>query len=212
MIHIKVFIFNAFQENTYVLFDETKQGIIVDPGCNNVNEKKILIDFIENKQIIPQAILNTHGHVDHVLGCRYVCDKYKVPFYAHKDEIYLIEHAKELGTFFGINITSPPLPDIFLSEGQKFSFGNSELIISHVPGHSPGSITFYCSNEKFILTGDVLFKGSIGRTDLPGGDFDTLLNGIKTKLLNLPKDVVVYPGHGPETTIGSEIANNPFLQ
>jgi hydroxyacylglutathione hydrolase len=211
MIHIKIFEFNAFQENTYVLFDETKQCIIFDPGCNNPKEKKELTDFIEKEQIIPKAIINTHCHVDHLLGCKFVHDKYKVPFYAHKDEIMLIEKAKELGAFFGIEVEQPPIPDFFLSDGQKFTFGNSELLISHVPGHSPGSIAIYNINSKIIITGDVLFRGSIGRTDLPGGDFDTLIECIKSRLLILPREVVVYPGHGPNTTIGNEIDSNPFL-
>jgi len=211
MIHLKIFEFNSFQENTYVLSDETKQCVIIDPGCNNTKEKKELTDFIEKEQIIPKAIIITHGHVDHLLGCKFIHDKYKVPFYAHKDDIMLIERAQELGSYFGVEVESPPTPDFFLTDSQKFTFGNSELLISHVPGHSPGSIAIYNFEGNFVITGDVLFRGSIGRTDLPGGDFDTLIESIKSKLLILPKEVIVYPGHGPRTSIGYEIDTNPFL-
>jgi hydroxyacylglutathione hydrolase len=211
MIRIKVFVFNAFQENTYILSDETKQCIIFDPGCNDQKEKKELTDYIENEQIIPKATINTHGHIDHVLGCKFIIEKYKTPYYAHRDEIAVIEKAKEMGVFFGIEVDQPPTPDFFLSDGQIFAFGNSTLLISHVPGHSPGSITFYSRDDSFVLTGDVLFSGSIGRTDLPGGDFNTLIKGIKSKLLVLPRDVIVYPGHGPNTTIGNEMDSNPFF-
>jgi hydroxyacylglutathione hydrolase len=211
MIRIKIFEFNPFQENTLILFDETKQCLIIDPGCYNPEENKELTDYIEKELIVPKAIINTHGHVDHLLGCKFIHDKYKVPFYTHKDDIVLIERAQEFGALFGIKVAPPPLPDYFLSDGQKFSFGNSELLISHVPGHSPGSIAIYNIEGNFVFTGDVLFRGSIGRTDLPGGNFDTLIESIKSKLLVLPREVVVYPGHGPDTTIGNEIDKNPFL-
>jgi hydroxyacylglutathione hydrolase len=211
MIRIKIFVFNAFQENTYLLFDETKHCLIIDPGCNTQKEKKVLADFIDNEQLVPKSLILTHGHIDHVLGCKFVIDKYKVPFYAHKEDVSLIENADKMGAFFGLEVEPPPIPDSFLVDGQTFAFGNSSLLISHIPGHSPGSITLYSTESKFVLTGDVLFNGSIGRTDLPGGNFDTLIEGIKSKLLVLPEEVAVYPGHGPATTIGHEFDNNPFL-
>jgi hydroxyacylglutathione hydrolase len=211
MVQIKIFVFNSFQENTYVLYDESKQCIIIDPGCNNQEENKELAYFIEKEQIVPKAILNTHGHIDHVLGCKFVIDRYKIPFYAHSEEVPIIKMAKELGLLYGIKVDTPPMPNFFLDDGQNFTFGNSTLSVSHIPGHSPGSLTICSIDNNFVLSGDVLFKGSIGRTDLPGGNFNTLINGIKSKLLVLPRDFIVYPGHGPETTIGKEIDTNPFL-
>jgi hydroxyacylglutathione hydrolase len=211
MIKIKTFVFNSFQENTYVLSDETNICVIVDPGCNNPEEKKELTDYLKKEQLVPKAIINTHGHIDHVLGCRFLHDELKLPFYAHQDEVILIEKAQELGVFFGVSVEPPPMPDHYLNDDQKFTFGNSTLLVSHVPGHSPGSVSFYSSKDNFVITGDVLFSGSIGRTDLPGGDYNMLIRSIKSKLLILPRDVMVFPGHGPSTTIGIEIDTNPFL-
>jgi hydroxyacylglutathione hydrolase len=211
MITIKTFVFNDFQENTYILSDETNECLIIDPGCNNQYEKKELSDYIEKYHLLPHAILNTHGHIDHVLGCKYICEKYKIPFIAHKEELILIKNALEFASFFSIDAEQPPLPDQNINEGEEYKFGNSNLKIFHVPGHSPGSITLYSAENKIILTGDVLFRSSIGRTDLPGGSYETLIDGIKTKLLTLPGNTVVMPGHGPQTTIEDEIKNNPFL-
>lgn len=211
MISLKIFVFNDFQENTYILSDETNQCIIVDPGCNNDEEKNTLATFIFGKGLSPKAVLNTHCHIDHILGVKFVCDKYKIPFIAHKDDDYLVKNALSFGSFFGLHTEQPPMPDSYLEEGNKYSFGNSELIFFNVPGHSPGSLVIYSPADKILITGDVLFKNSIGRTDLPGGDYNALINGIRTKLLSLPEETMVFPGHGPYTTIGDEIKSNPFL-
>jgi len=211
MITIKTFIFNDFQENTYILSNETRSCIIVDPGCYISSEQNELSDYIEINQLIPEAILNTHGHIDHVLGCKYIKEKYNIPFIAHKDELDLIKATLDYGLMFGIKADQPPLPDRFIDENENFVFGNTSLKIFHIPGHSPGSIALYSADDKMILTGDVLFRGSIGRTDLPGGNFNLLISGIKSKLLTLPGDTIAFPGHGPYTTINDELRNNPFL-
>jgi len=211
MITIKTFIFNDFQENTYILFDETNECIIVDPGRNSSLEKKELDDYIDEIKLTPKVVLNTHGHIDHVLGCKYIKEKYNIPFIAHKDELDLIKATLDYGLMFGIKADQPPLPDRFIDENENFVFGNTSLKIFHIPGHSPGSIALYSADDKMILTGDVLFRGSIGRTDLPGGNFNLLISGIKSKLLTLPGDTIAFPGHGPYTTINDELRNNPFL-
>jgi hydroxyacylglutathione hydrolase len=212
MINITAFIFNSFQENTYVLNDETKECVIVDPGFSTKVEKKLMDDFFTSQNLNPVAIINTHCHIDHILGCEYLQKTYKIPFYIHKNEIDLLQVSKEYAKLFGIEIDHIPQPDKFLDEGDVFNFGNSVLSVLHVPGHSPGSICFYANNDKFILTGDVLFRGSIGRSDLPGGDYDTLIKNIKSKILILPREVLVFSGHGPNTTIGLEYDTNPFLK
>lgn len=212
MITIKTFVFNSFQENTYVLSDKTKSCIIIDPGMISSAEEKELTDYISDNELIPDALVNTHCHVDHVLGCNKIKKIYNIPFLAHITEKSLIEDAIPFAEFFGMSIEQPPQPDTLISDKDKVHFGNSELEIIHVPGHSPGSLVFYSKEDKLAITGDVLFRGSIGRTDLPGGNHSLLIEGIKSKLLSLPKETVIYPGHGPSTTIGNEYDTNPFLR
>jgi glyoxylase-like metal-dependent hydrolase (beta-lactamase superfamily II) len=211
MITVKTFVFNAFQENTYLLFDDTKSCIIVDPGMNSSDEQKSLTEYIGQNNLKPIAMINTHCHVDHVLGCNFVKNKYQIPFYIHPEEKPILDNAISFGEFFGLQVDAPPPADKFLEQGENYTFGHSEIQILHIPGHSPGSITLYSVADKFAITGDVLFNGSIGRTDLPGGDYQTLINHIKSRLLVLPREVVAYPGHGPYTTIGDEYDTNPFL-
>ena len=211
MLTVKVLVFNSFQENTYLLSDESKNCILIDPGMNSPNEQTALIEYIKQNDLIPQAMINTHCHIDHVLGCNFVKTKYQIPFYIHQKETPILDNVVGFGEFFGMQVEIPPAPDRYLNQGDSFVFGNSEIQILHVPGHSPGSIALYSVKDNIILTGDVLFRGSIGRTDLPGGDFQTLINHIKSKLLVLPRDIIVYPGHGPHTTIGDEYDTNPFL-
>ena len=211
MITLKIFVFNPFQENTYVLSDESKECIIVDPGMNSQEEQDELNHYIEKNNLLPKAIVNTHCHVDHVLGCQHLIKKYNIPFYANELEIPLLETAIQFGEFFGLEVEQPPMPNHYLTEDKEYNFGNSSLQIFHIPGHSAGSVALYSKEDKLILTGDVLFHGSIGRTDLPGGSYDTLINSIREKLMTLPKDVDVYPGHGPKTTIQNEYDTNPFL-
>jgi glyoxylase-like metal-dependent hydrolase (beta-lactamase superfamily II) len=211
MIQIKIFVFNSFQENTYILYDETGEAVIIDAGCQNQNEIAALNNFIVSQKLKPVQLLGTHGHIDHILGNRILKDTYQITYRAHEGDQFLIENASAQGSMFGLEVKKPPLPDSFLADSELIHFGNSELEVIHLPGHSPGGVGFYCKAQGFIVVGDVLFSNSIGRTDLPGGDFDQLINCIKSRLLVLPENTIVYPGHGPQTTIGVEKRNNPFL-
>lgn len=211
MITIKTFEFNAFQENSYVLHDETKECLFVDPGCSDDPEREEMRSYIRENGLKPVAMVNTHCHVDHILGCRFIKDLYNIPFYFNKDDELLLIRAKEQGVFFGLTLEEPPKADFFLEDGQKILFGKSTLDIFYVPGHSAGSVALYSSSDSFVITGDALFKGSIGRTDLPGGNYQQLITSIRSKLLVLPRNVLVFPGHGPHTTIGDEYDTNPFL-
>ncbi len=212
MIQIKQLVFNPFQENTYILYDETKEAVIIDPGCNNADEENMLVSFIEENELVPVKLLNTHGHIDHILGNYFIKKKYNLHLEAHVDDEFLLSDAKNYGANFGIIMQEePPLIDKYLNEGDTVEFGNSTLHILHVPGHSPGSIVFYNEEEKILIGGDVLFNDSIGRTDLPGGDYDLLATGIKEKIFTLNKNIEVYPGHGTSTSIDKEKKYNPFL-
>ncbi len=211
MIKIKTFVFNPFQENTYLLYDETGEAVIIDPGCSTQDEEEILVSFIEENNIKLKHLLNTHSHIDHILGNQFVSEQFKLPLASHKEDEFLIRNAKEQGATFGIRIDNPPLPGKYLNEGMHIHFGNSVLDIIHSPGHSPGSLVFYNKNEKFMIVGDVLFNQSIGRTDLPGGSYDVLVNSITQKLFPLGDDMNVFSGHGSPTTIGKERISNPFL-
>jgi hydroxyacylglutathione hydrolase len=212
MISIKVFVFNAFQENTFVLYDETGEAIIIDAGCQSTIEINNLTDFIKKQNLKPVELLSTHGHIDHILGNLFLKNNYNIAYRAHEGDRFLIENAVEQASLFGLKIEKPPLPDQYLSDNEQIQFGNSILDVIYLPGHSPGGVGFYCKEQKFIVVGDVLFSGSIGRTDLPGGDYNQLINSIQSKLLILPENTVVYPGHGPHTNIGEEKRTNPFLR
>jgi hydroxyacylglutathione hydrolase len=212
MITIKSFIFNEFQVNTYVLYDESKQCIIIDPGCNNARQQADLSGFIRNQQLRPVMLINTHGHIDHVAGDRFVKNEYKIPLAMHEKDVFLTEQVLHFADLFAIHAELPPAPDQLLKEGDEVRFGNSVLRVFHIPGHSPGSIVLYAEKDNLLIAGDVLFKGSVGRSDLPGGDHETLIRGITGKLMTLPRETAVYTGHGPATTIGNEYDTNPFLQ
>lgn len=211
MINIHYFTFGPFQENTYILWDETKECIILDPGNNNASENKKLSDFITEKQLILKRLILTHAHVDHINGNKYVFDTYGLLPEVHKDDVYFIEKHLATATMYGISVEQSPMPKAFINEGDIIKFGNSTLNTLHTPGHSPGSISFYNLEDKFIIGGDVLFYGSIGRTDLPMGNHETLIKSIKEKLMPLGDDMKVYSGHGMPTTIGFERTHNPFL-
>jgi len=211
MITLKTFVFNPFQENTYILHDETKECIIIDAGCYEDFEKEELDNYITKNGLHCVKLVNTHCHVDHVLGSAHVKAKYNPEIIVNKHDAFLINDAKKHGVVFGFNVEQPPQPDSYIDAGDEIKFGNSTLQVLFVPGHSPGSIALYSQTDNFIITGDVLFKGSIGRTDLPGGDYDQLMENIITKLMTLPPDTVVFPGHGPSTTIHEEALSNPFL-
>jgi len=197
--------------NMFVLSDESGECLIIDASCYNPQEQKELDNFILGNKLRPVKLVNTHGHVDHVLGNMYVKKKYSIPIEIHEDDFPLFSQAKKQGLIFGIDVEVPLQADNYLFEGQDINFGNSTLKVIHVPGHSPGSVAFFSPEEKFVITGDTLFKGSIGRTDLPGGNYNQLIQSIVTKIMTLPQDTGVFPGHGPFTTIGEEATSNPFL-
>lgn len=210
MIHIQEFVFNPFQENTYVISDDTRQCVIVDPGCYDEQERKELTDYIENQNLHVQMLLNTHCHIDHVLGNEFVKRRYQTKLYIHPTEEYVLTAQKVLAPHYGFPLYQEAKPDAYLREGDTITFGNQKFSVLFVPGHSPGHIAFYNQPEKVVFAGDVLFQQSIGRTDLPGGNHATLISSIHQKLFTLPDDVTVYPGHGRETTIGIEKKTNPF--
>ncbi len=211
MIKTEKFVFNPFQENTYLLYDETGQCIVVDPGCQDEEECNKLVRYIDEGGLEMAMIVNTHCHVDHILGSSFLFNRYKSGFAVHGDDLFLLENAVDHALMFGFKLEEPPSPDTILSDNDEIAVGNSRLKVLHVPGHSPGSIALYSESGKFVLTGDLLFSGGIGRTDLPGGDYDTILKSIKEKILVLPEDVTVMPGHGSYTTVGDERRSNPFL-
>ncbi|MFV0364964.1 MAG: MBL fold metallo-hydrolase [Mangrovibacterium sp.] len=212
MIHIKKFVFNPVQENTYVLYDDSKTCVLVDPGNMFDYEHEQLDEFIAAEGLIVKQIVNTHCHFDHLFGVNYIRQKYQVPFMAHEKENAIIDLYPDWCAMRGVDGVEPvAYPDIYLKDGDVLENDRSKLQLLHVPGHSPGSLVVYCEEQRFLIAGDVLFQGSIGRTDLPQGNFEQLLDGIKSKLLTLPDDVKVYCGHGAETTIGAEKKNNPFL-
>ncbi len=211
MINVHYFAFGPFQENTYVLWDETKECIILDPGNSNTTENKKLSHFIEEKQLTIKRLILTHAHVDHINGNKYIFDTYGLLPEVHKDDVYFIEKHLATANMYGIPAEQSPMPVSFINEGDIIKFGNSSLHTLHTPGHSPGSISYYNLEDKFIIGGDVLFYGSIGRTDLPLGHHETLIKSIKEKLFPLGDDMKVYSGHGMPTSIGFERMNNPFL-
>jgi hydroxyacylglutathione hydrolase len=211
MLKLQSFTFNVFSENTYVLYSESGDSIIIDPGCSNRFEEAELVKFIEDKKLKPVLLLNTHCHIDHILGNRFVVDKYSVPFRTSIFELQNLRAADVYADQFGVASPKSPEPEAYLKERDTIKLGSSILKVFFTPGHSPGHLSFYCSEQNFILSGDVLFRESIGRTDLPGGDYKTLIKSIKEKLFVLEDDVEVYSGHGPKTTIGYERKHNPFL-
>ncbi len=213
MLHIEPLVFNPFQENTYLLYDPiSRECALVDPGMVSPEEEQRLVARIEALELKPVLLLQTHLHLDHVFGTGFVAKKWGLSPQAHQADAFLVDQTINLAAQFGMTLgENPPAPETFLNENDEVLLGSYRLKVIHVPGHSPGGITFYCEQEKVLLSGDVLFKDSIGRTDLPGGVHDLLIEGIKTKLMVLPDEVVVYPGHGPSTTIGAERWSNPYL-
>ncbi|MDR0725369.1 MAG: MBL fold metallo-hydrolase [Prevotellaceae bacterium] len=207
---IKKLVFNPIQENTYIIYDETKECVIIDPGCQKPLEKNILKQFIDNNALKPKAVLNTHCHFDHIFGNNFVCREYGVEVWASEGELANIRRFTASASLFGISGEQPNPPAHFLKNGEVIKFGNSELKVITTPGHSPGSVCFYSETGNFLIAGDTLFAGSIGRTDLPGGDYDTIKESLK-KLIALPDDTKVYCGHGYDTSIGRERLNNPFI-
>ena len=211
MFTIKVFTFNPVQENTYLLYNEQNECIIIDPGCYSPEEQQVLQMFITDNNLVPKLLVNTHCHLDHVFGNKFISETYGLTLQLHPNEEKMLEKAPASGLMFNLPFDNYQGDLIFLQPGQTIKLGNDQLEIIFAPGHSPGSICFYCAEQSFIISGDVLFHQSIGRTDLPGGDHKTLLQSIREKILVLPDDVTVYSGHGTETTVGSEKISNPFV-
>lgn len=209
---IKTFYFNDLRTCCYVLYDGTGECAIVDPGCYTETEKTRLTGFIEDNHLTPKMILLTHGHFDHVMGCAFVSSRWNIPTYMNRKDISQIARATSYGTYFGYTFDAPDQEPADISEGDIISFGRTSLEARLSPGHSPGGVVYYNAEEHYALTGDSLFAGSIGRTDLPGGDLDLLMNSLKERILTLPPDTTVCPGHGQSTTIGHEINTNPFLE
>ena len=211
MLHIKSFTFNPFQENTYLIFDDTGEASIIDPGCHTAAERKELADFIQQKSLKPTLLLNTHCHIDHILGNWFVFSKFRLKPHIHPMELTVLEAGSQVANMYGLPYRKSPDPAAFLDVTKSLEIGKTRLELLFTPGHSPGSVSFYCKQSDFVIGGDVLFQQSIGRTDLPGGNHTTLIQSIQEKLMVLDDHIVVYPGHGPETTIGAERKFNPFL-
>jgi hydroxyacylglutathione hydrolase len=212
MFTIYSFVFSPLAENTYLLFDDNKECIIVDPGCYFPNEREELEHYISFNQLQPKFLLNTHCHLDHVFGNQFVIETYAVPLYVHPDEEVVLKYAPLAAERWNLPFDNYNGPLLFLREGDTIQLGTDVLKVIAAPGHSPGHICFYCEEQGFLIGGDVLFRNSIGRTDLPGGNFETLIKNIRTKLFTLPDETVVYSGHGERTTIGYEKKHNPFLK
>jgi hydroxyacylglutathione hydrolase len=204
-------VFNPIEVNTYILADQSGDCAIIDCGCYDTDEFNELTDLIYEKNLKPVLLLNTHCHLDHIFGNGFMLERYKLGALCHKDDDKNRKNAVSHALMFGLVMKTPPEPSGYLTDGQKISFGQSELTAIHVPGHSAGSLSFYCEKDNIVFTGDALFAGSIGRTDLPGGNYGSLINSIKNKLFTLPAETAVSPGHGSQTTIGLEKESNPFF-
>lgn len=212
MLTVQPFTFNPVQENTYVVYNEKGQCCIIDPGCYFASEEMELKKFIEDKGLKPIYLLNTHCHLDHIFGNRFVYKTFGLELHLHPLEKPVLEHGPASGQMFQLPFDNYDGPLHYLEEGGQVRIGDEVLEILFTPGHSPGSISFYSAAHKFLISGDVLFEGSVGRTDLPGGSFEVLEQSIRTKLYTLPEDVIVYSGHGGSTTIGDEMRSNPFVK
>lgn len=212
MLQVAAFTFNPFQENTYILFNEKKECWIVDPGMYGAEEEQVLFDYINKHDLKPQQVINTHAHIDHIFGVDAVKQKFNIPFGVHHLEQPVLANAKGSAMLFGFTFGAAPVPDFFIEENKTLKLGDDELEVKLAPGHSPGSIVFHYPAGKWAIGGDVLFHGSIGRSDLPGGNYEVLLKSIADQLYTLPDDTVVYSGHGPATSIGQEKRTNPFIK
>jgi hydroxyacylglutathione hydrolase len=211
MLTVKSFEFSPIQENTYILYNEFNDCIIIDPGCYYDAEKDKLVAFITENKLKPTMLINTHCHLDHVFGNKFIAEKYNLTLQIHENEKPVLAFAPTSGLMYNIPFDNYEGDFIYLNQGNTIKLGDDELQILLTPGHSPGSLSFYSAKNNFVVAGDVLFKNSIGRSDLPGGNHEQLIKSIKEKLLVLPAETVVYNGHGPATTIGEEKRNNPYL-
>lgn len=208
---IQRFTFNEFEENTYVLYDSTGQCVIIDPGCNTLSEQSELTLFIKNNNLQPQLLINTHCHIDHIFGNQFVAETYKLSLHAHEKEVEVLNSGSSVALFYQMEYDTSPKIEHFLYHDDEIEFGDTKLKVIFTPGHSPGSISLFHKDSETLISGDVLFESSIGRTDLPGGDYDIMIHSIQSQLFTLPESTVVYPGHGGPTTIGKEKRTNPFF-
>ncbi len=211
MLKIKTFVFSPIEENTYLLYNEFNDCLIIDPGCYFPEEKDEVKTFITQSGLTPRMLLNTHCHLDHVFGNKFMAENYDLTLQLHEKEKMLLDYAPTSGLMYNMPFDNYTGEFIFLKEGDMIKLGDDELKVIEAPGHSPGHICFYCAKQNFLVSGDVLFNRSIGRTDLPGGSHQTLLKNIREKLFVLPDETVIYSGHGPKTTVGEEKKYNPFL-
>jgi hydroxyacylglutathione hydrolase len=212
MLTVKEFIFNPVEENSYILYNEKKQCCIIDPGCYFEKEKQELKRFVEHQGLQPVFLLNTHCHLDHVFGNKFVHDTWGLKLHIHEKEKPVLDFAPASGEMWDLPFDNYQGELVFIKEGADIKLGDDTLEIRFTPGHSPGHVCLYDEADGFAISGDVLFNGSIGRTDLPGGDFDILINSIQTQLFTLPDETKIYSGHGPMTTVGLEKMNNPFVK
>jgi hydroxyacylglutathione hydrolase len=213
MINVDSFQFNAFQENSYILSSDSKYAVIIDPGCYERHEEEELEQFISQNNLKPIAVLNTHAHIDHVLGNSFCTSRYNIPLYLHAEDKKTLKMVESYAHVYGFeNYKVSPEPSHELYHGMKLQLEDIFLEVFHTPGHCPGHVVFYSEANKFVVNGDVLFQGSFGRTDLPGGDIEILKESIFNTMFHLPEDTAVYCGHGPETTIGKEKRSNYILQ
>ena len=212
MVKVKQFTFNPFSENTFILWDdETTDASVIDPGMSTLDEQQTLTDFIQKQKLNIKYLINTHCHIDHILGCKFVKEKYNPVYYAPEKDLILLDNVTRQAEMFDIIFENPPKPDMLISDESEIYLGQSKIKFLFTPGHTPGEYCLYLDKEKICFTGDVLFKEGIGRTDLWGGDYITLMNSIESKLLSLPDDVKIYPGHGEPSSIGHEKQYNPFF-
>jgi glyoxylase-like metal-dependent hydrolase (beta-lactamase superfamily II) len=212
MLTVQSFVFNPASENTYLVYNEKGNAIIIDPGCYFTEEERTLQSFIDEKKLKVVQLINTHCHLDHIFGNKWVYETYGVELYMHHLDKIILGNAPQSAAQWGLSIDNYKGPLHFIDEGDIVSIDEDKFSLLLTPGHTPGSLSFYCEKQNFVISGDVLFNESIGRTDLPGGDFDTLITSIRTKLFTLPPETLVYNGHGGTTTIGHEIKHNPYLQ
>ena len=212
MITIQDFCFSAFQENTYVLYNEFKEAIIIDPGCYTRIEEKILTDFIRKENLKPTLLLNTHCHLDHVFGNNYVSETYGLTAHIHPNEQIVLDRLPEAAAKWGVPTEAYKGPIQYIQEGELISFGKNSFKVLLTPGHSPGSVCFYNSQQDFLIGGDLIFKDGVGRTDLPGANPNDLIKSIREQIFPLPDSLTIYSGHGPATTWGREKEHNPYIK
>lgn len=212
MLTVQPFTFNPVQENTYVVYNEKGHCCIIDPGCYFASEEQQLKDFIEQNSLKPIYLLNTHCHLDHIFGNKFIYKTYGLTLWLNKFEKQVLDYGPASGQLWQMPFDNYDAELNLIEEGDVIRLDDDELTVLFTPGHSPGHVSFYCKNDKFVISGDVLFEGSVGRTDLPGGDFTILKESILTKLYTLPAETIVYPGHGDTTTIGDEMKTNPFVK